>query len=114
LATLLIYGPNSRNLFAIWCNPYPRPGASCSSRFAPGRSTIWSSLVRPSTPPGGELFEPLRAGTVDDLVVIGQIGQSLDGRIATASGHSKYINGPAGVAHLHKVGVPCRGRVVVG
>jgi riboflavin-specific deaminase-like protein len=40
---------------------------------------------------------------VDDLVVIGQIGQSLDGRIATVSGHSKYINGPAGLAHLHRL-----------
>jgi diaminohydroxyphosphoribosylaminopyrimidine deaminase / 5-amino-6-(5-phosphoribosylamino)uracil reductase len=40
---------------------------------------------------------------VDDLVVVGQIGQSLDGRIATESGHSKYINGPAGRAHLHRL-----------
>jgi riboflavin-specific deaminase-like protein len=54
-------------------------------------------------PPWSELFEPLRTGTVDDLVVIGQIGQSLDGRIATASGHSKYINGPAGLTHLHRL-----------
>jgi riboflavin-specific deaminase-like protein len=36
-------------------------------------------------------------------MVIGQIGQSLDGRIATESGHSKYINGPAGLAHLHRL-----------
>jgi riboflavin-specific deaminase-like protein len=49
------------------------------------------------------LFEPLRAGRVDDLVVVAQVGQSLDGRIATASGHSKYINGPAGLAHLHRL-----------
>jgi riboflavin-specific deaminase-like protein len=40
---------------------------------------------------------------VDDLVVVGQIGQSLDGRIATISGHSHYINGPAGLAHLHRL-----------
>jgi riboflavin-specific deaminase-like protein len=40
---------------------------------------------------------------VDDLVIVGQIGQSLDGRIATESGHSKYINGPAGLAHLHRL-----------
>jgi riboflavin-specific deaminase-like protein len=40
---------------------------------------------------------------VDDLVVIAQIGQSVDGRIATASGHSRYINGPAGLAHLHRL-----------
>ncbi|HEY6860509.1 MAG TPA: RibD family protein [Pseudolabrys sp.] len=40
---------------------------------------------------------------MDDLVVVGQTGQSLDGRIATESGHSKYINGPAGLAHLHRL-----------
>ena len=40
---------------------------------------------------------------MDDLVIVGQIGQSLDGRIATESGHSKYINGPAGLLHLHRL-----------
>jgi len=35
--------------------------------------------------------------------VVGQIGQSIDGRIATVTGHSKYINGPAGLAHLHRL-----------
>jgi diaminohydroxyphosphoribosylaminopyrimidine deaminase/5-amino-6-(5-phosphoribosylamino)uracil reductase len=54
-------------------------------------------------PPWCDLFEPLRAGTVDDLVVVGQIGQSLDGRIATENGHSHYINGPEGLAHLHRL-----------
>ncbi len=32
---------------------------------------------------------------------LGQLGQSLDGRIATQSGHSHYINGPAALTHLH-------------
>jgi riboflavin-specific deaminase-like protein len=50
-----------------------------------------------------DLFGPLRNGTVDDLVVVGQLGQSLDGRIATETGHSKYINGPAGLEHLHRL-----------
>ena len=50
-----------------------------------------------------DLFAPLQKGTVDDLVVVGQLGQSLDGRIATESGHSKYINGPAGLEHLHRL-----------
>jgi riboflavin-specific deaminase-like protein len=49
------------------------------------------------------LFGPLKTGRVDDLVVVAQIGQSLDGRIATASGHSKYINGAAGLVHLHRL-----------
>src|SRR4051812_26007232 len=48
-------------------------------------------------------FGPLRRGAVDDLVIVGQIGQSIDGRIATVTGHSKYINGPAGLAHLHRL-----------
>jgi len=48
-------------------------------------------------------FGPLRRGAVDRLVVVGQIGQSIDGRIATVTGHSKYINGPAGLAHLHRL-----------
>jgi diaminohydroxyphosphoribosylaminopyrimidine deaminase / 5-amino-6-(5-phosphoribosylamino)uracil reductase len=50
-----------------------------------------------------DLFGPLCSGTVDDLVIVGQVGQSLDGRVATATGHSKYINCPAGIEHLHRL-----------
>jgi diaminohydroxyphosphoribosylaminopyrimidine deaminase / 5-amino-6-(5-phosphoribosylamino)uracil reductase len=60
-----------------------------------------AGAVLPS--PWEELFGPLRAGAVDDLVIVGQVGQSLDGRIATTSGHSHYINGPEGLAHLHRL-----------
>src|SRR3954466_1432134 len=58
---------------------------------------------RPLPQPWEDRFGPLRRGGVDDLVVVGQIGQSIDGRIATVTGHSKYINGPAGLAHLHRL-----------
>jgi diaminohydroxyphosphoribosylaminopyrimidine deaminase/5-amino-6-(5-phosphoribosylamino)uracil reductase len=54
-------------------------------------------------PPWTEIFAPLREGTVDDLMVVGQFGQSIDARIATATGHSHYINGAAGLAHLHRL-----------
>ena len=47
-----------------------------------------------------DLYGPLR--TRADLV-IGQLGQSLDGRIATASGHSHYINGPDDIRRLHRL-----------
>lgn len=53
--------------------------------------------------PWEERFGPLRRGTIDELMVVGQIGQSIDGRIATVTGHSKYINGPAGLDHLHRL-----------
>src|SRR5206468_4442700 len=36
-------------------------------------------------------------------IAVGQLGQSLDGRIATLSGDSCYINGPEGIAHLHRL-----------
>jgi riboflavin-specific deaminase-like protein len=49
------------------------------------------------------IFGPLRGNAQDELFVVGQIGQSLDGCVATASGHSHYINGPAGLAHLHRL-----------
>jgi diaminohydroxyphosphoribosylaminopyrimidine deaminase / 5-amino-6-(5-phosphoribosylamino)uracil reductase len=66
-------------------------------------TAIFRGSGGPLPEPWDALFGPLRAGAVDDLVVVGQIGQSLDGRIATPSGHSKYINGPAGLAHLHRL-----------
>jgi riboflavin-specific deaminase-like protein len=37
------------------------------------------------------------------MVVIAQVGQSLDGRVATETGHSHYINGPEALAHLHRL-----------
>ena len=37
------------------------------------------------------------------MVVVGQCGQSIDARIATPTGHSHYINGEAGLAHLHRL-----------
>ena len=35
--------------------------------------------------------------------VVAQLGQSLDGRIATLSGESRYINGASGLDHLHRL-----------
>ena len=35
--------------------------------------------------------------------VVGQMGQSLDGRIATVTGASKFINGEDGITHLHRL-----------
>ncbi len=53
--------------------------------------------------PWGEIFGPLRQLGPDGLMVVGQVGQSLDGRIATESGDSHYINKAAGLEHLHRL-----------
>ena len=47
-----------------------------------------------------DLFLPLQLQT--DLV-IAQAGQSLDGRIATDSGHSHYVTGPRDILRLHRL-----------
>jgi len=58
---------------------------------APAGNSIWP------------LYAPLAQVPRHQNVVIGQIGQSLDGRIATPTGHSHYINGKAAIIHLHRV-----------
>ena len=65
--------------------------------------TAIRSGLRDAPPRWESIFGPLRAGLVDDLVVVGQIGQSLDGRTATMTGHSHYINGSDGLDHLHRL-----------
>jgi riboflavin-specific deaminase-like protein len=47
-----------------------------------------------------ELYLPLQLHA--DLV-IAQVGQSLDGRIATESGHSHYVTGRADIRRLHRL-----------
>ncbi|WP_052340827.1 RibD family protein [Salinarimonas rosea] len=57
----------------------------------------------PACAPPEAVFAPFAAGRPDAPFVVGQLGQSLDGRIATVTGHSKYINGTAALDHLHAI-----------
>lgn len=50
-----------------------------------------------------QLYRDLAQECMKRPFVIAQIGQSLDGRIATVSGHSHYINGPESLDHLHRL-----------
>jgi riboflavin-specific deaminase-like protein len=78
--------------------PLP-PSATGAERPAPAAAAFpWldpadplAAAYRPLLPAGGA---PL---------VLAQLGQSLDGRIATASGASHFINGPAALDHLHRL-----------
>jgi len=64
--------------------------------------SFFSSAPLPASPLKS-LFEPLRRGQIDAMMVIGQLGQTMDGRIATVTGQSKYINGRPGLTHLHQL-----------
>jgi riboflavin-specific deaminase-like protein len=88
---------------------------------------VWSALLalaagRPAGPrrhwsaperAAFALYEPLAGGAGDGPCLFAQVGQSLDGRIATLSGDATAISGPDGLRHLHR----CRAladAVVVG
>lgn len=61
------------------------------------------SANAPLSPSAGEtltIFAPIVAAR---QLAVGQLGQSLDGRIATRSGRSHYITGPQGLLHLHRL-----------
>ncbi len=49
------------------------------------------------------LYEPLLRHRGPTPFVIAQLGQSLDGRIATPTGKSRDINGVSGLDHLHRL-----------
>lgn len=60
-------------------------------------------LVEPHSTSLDLIFAPLAGSTHSDVIIIGQLGQSLDGRIATVTGHSHYINGLQARVHLHRL-----------
>jgi len=56
-----------------------------------------------ATPRLADVFAPLLAAPPDVPFLIAQLGQSLDGRIATITGESRDISGPAALDHLHRL-----------
>ncbi|MEX2474888.1 RibD family protein [Marinobacter sp.] len=65
-------------------------------------------LLQPASEEAGNLlnvFLPLCLPLTDteSCRVVGQLGQSLDGRIATVTGASQFINGEDGLIHLHRL-----------
>ena len=53
--------------------------------------------------PAAEALARISAADPARPFVVAQLGQSLDGRIATLSGESLYINGEEGLDHLHRL-----------
>lgn len=51
--------------------------------------------------PEDDMLAPLRHAAPDKPFVVAQLGQSLDGRIATTSGESRWINHECALDHLH-------------
>lgn len=77
-----------------------RLACPCCGRWSPGEKAAL------------ELYGPLARRDIRPMTV-GQIGQSLDGRVATISGDARDVSGPDGLAHLHRIRALVDG-VVIG
>lgn len=84
----------------------------------PATTEAWDALLAmregraSARPPGGalaELFRPLLAepDAPDGCRVVGRLCQTLDGRIATATGSSQWIGGREDILHTHRLRALC-------
>lgn len=76
-----------------------------------GADTHWRALL--AARDGGQAPRDALFGPVLGSRVIGRLAQTLDGRIATASGSSQWIGGPGDIRHTHRLRALCHA-VVVG
>ena len=59
-----------------------------------------------------DLYLPLCNARPQSPLTVGHLGQSLDGYIATDSGDSDFVTGPANIVHLHRMRALCDAIVV--
>ncbi len=86
-------------------------GGSAAARS--GLDHVWNQLLTYGVGSGSDhaivrhsltkLHEPLLTADPARPFVLAQLGQSLDGRIATETGESRYISGLEALDHLHRV-----------
>lgn len=96
--------PSEIDIETAWCMIRAVVAGQPDPCLGPSAEGVWQ-IPEQATAQAARLFEiylPLckPPGTP---WVIGQLGQSLDGRIATESGESRYINDPEGIEHLHRL-----------
>jgi riboflavin-specific deaminase-like protein len=82
----------------IVARPSTRRGWSWPGRGGTGRAEVERLL---------DLYVPLCVGVAGRELVLGHLGQSLDGRIATRSGASQFITGEENVIHTHRLRALC-------
>ncbi len=92
--------------------PFDRPSAVVSFDADSG----WQSLASANDPtrPFLDLYLPLCGGSSGAPIIIGHLGQSLDGFIATHDGESQWITGHENLLHMHRLRAICDAVVVGG
>ena len=105
--------PDSRRISLAGSGPLDEAAAwktildfRCSSLARGGETPTGIHETLNANPAVARLFElylPLCTKSAVRPLVIGHLGQSLDGKIATESGHSSFINGAPNILHLHRM-----------
>ncbi len=75
----------------------------------------WHALL-PEDDPRRELLDlylPVSSATPGRPIIVGHLGQSLDGFIATHTGDACFVTGPQNILHLHRLRALCDA-VIVG
>ncbi len=70
-------------------------------RRPPGSST--PALPQPADPEARRVLDLFLPVVLGEEIAVAQLGQSLDGRIATVTGRSHYITGPEDIVRLHRL-----------
>jgi diaminohydroxyphosphoribosylaminopyrimidine deaminase / 5-amino-6-(5-phosphoribosylamino)uracil reductase len=60
-----------------------------------------------------DLYLPICSANASRPIIVGHLGQSLDGFIATTSGDACFVTGPQNILHLHRLRALCDA-VIVG
>ncbi len=89
-------------------NPGGNPGVSREAAADSG-AEIWQEILAraggaaPARPVAGWPLWPLYRPLLAPAWTLGHLGQSLDGRIATEGGRSRYVTGADNLDHMHRL-----------
>jgi riboflavin-specific deaminase-like protein len=86
--------------------PPPHAGGTGIALEAPRPAALEAVLDRPATPAAAmliALYGPYCLRPPGQGFRVAHLGQSLDGRIATASGDSRWVTGDADLLHAHRM-----------
>ncbi|TVQ86734.1 MAG: RibD family protein [Chromatiaceae bacterium] len=94
-----------RALLAIAHSPQPHRDPTVTDLLQPDPTVGWRSADRLPPPLRDflDLYLPFCRLAAHAPLLVGHLGQSLDGCIATRAGESCFVTGPANITHLHRM-----------
>lgn len=108
------HGPLALGLTDAGAFEVPPHDAAAVAVFEPGAGWRERRVLPEPLASMLALYLPICHAVPGRPVVVGHLGQSLDGYVATASGDSAFVNDPRNIVHLHRMRALCDAVVVGG